>query len=247
MFREKLAAVLNGNLEKENAESISLLQLRLVESAGPSDRLLASLNRCAGDGSSSTVVPLLGFLIRRPKVELAAPALTSLYRLAGDSNRLLALHALTCLSLLTEEGEWLRKSVITILKSAGLPQRVSMVKILLKAWETAIAHEEVRGFFWDLFVELLVRFGETIDSSAMINVVHKIVEIGEVDEFLKAATRVLERIPSTETIMLLIFCAREVRENASRDALSEFLNVLQPTINVADLLLRSFYHTTFNI
>jgi hypothetical protein len=241
----RFAAAIDAALAGDAAPALALLQLRLVRAEGPSDRLLASLDRCTAPVSFSALVPLMQFLMRRPLAPLGQPAVLALYRAADGPDQLLAFYALICLSLLTTEHEWLRASVAELLKRAPFTQRVAMVTVLLTVLEAAVANEGTRPWFWRLLSELLLRFGEAVDPTAFIRVIEKVAEGGEADALLALAGRVVEGLPSTETIVLLIFCLQGVRARASQDAFQAFLAALKPLVDTSDPLLRSFYEMTF--
>jgi hypothetical protein len=61
---------------------------------GPTDRVLVSLVRSLPNRSWAAILPLLNFLIKRPRVCIERPAIDALYDLVGGRNALLAVNSL---------------------------------------------------------------------------------------------------------------------------------------------------------
>jgi hypothetical protein len=166
-FAEPIARLLAG----PPLPALSLLQLRLVEMEGPTDRVLASLVRSLPDRNWAAILALLNFLIKRPRVTLDRPAMDSLYGLVGGRNVLLAVNSLMCLSLLTEEFEWIATKIVQLLKDEPFTRRCAIVDLILDRWTAAIGHDEVRRLFWRILERLLEKFGDAIDTATFVALV----------------------------------------------------------------------------
>jgi hypothetical protein len=241
------AALLQSRLETPASDTLSLLQLRLLEKEGPTERLLESISRGLVENRTfATVLPLLNFLVIRPFGAIHAGALRSLYVAAGDVNDLLAFHAVLCLALFTDEHQWIAKSMRQLLSAATFTRRRALIQIAVRGFTRALASPAVLPMFWTMVDLLLGKFEQAVDPVTFSALVKKLVEGGRGDELLQHAQQILKGLPLVESAVILFHAASVARAAASSEANAAFMKFVRSYIESAGPLLISFYNTALN-
>jgi hypothetical protein len=221
--REKFKEVITTNLSAAKGGTLSLLIMRLLEAEGPSDRLSSPIVKEIASKRFTAILPLVEFLKQRPKIVIDEDSMFALYSLSSSDHGLVGFYGLLALSFLTEELDWICGSVCGYLRSVPYTRRGALIRTLFVTWTTAIEHPEILPVFWALFEKTLLFFGDSIDSATFSKLVQRLAEIGASNDFLQLAILTLKKLPQSETAVHLIQGASVVRENASSEMFSLFV------------------------
>jgi hypothetical protein len=220
---EKYKDVIDANLTGKTSGALSLLILRLLESEGPSDRLVGPILKGLPTRRCCAIFPFVELLKNRPKIVVDEEGLIALYSQVSREHDLLTLYSLLALSFLTDELDWICGAFCGYLRGLTYTTRCALLKTIFATWTAAIEHHEVIMVFWALFEKMLLFFGDAIGSAPYAILVQKIAAIGAADDFLTLGTLTLTKLPSHETAIHLIHGASVVRPSASPQVFEKFV------------------------
>ncbi|OHT00133.1 hypothetical protein TRFO_08132 [Tritrichomonas foetus] len=240
---EKFSTQIISILEKKNVPSTNLLQYRLLLKSGPSQVIYDSI-AAQIEPQECNLLPLLKFLEKSPRGTVSPEVERTLYAACQDNNITLALISFMCVCFISDETDWICNFFVDTMKKLSHTARFSLVLMLTRSWVEALDHPENKTFVRALFEKLIMEFGDCIDQKIYNAFLEKVIQSGCTDDFMEVFRDALEKLPSIESVIYILFGASTLRQHADPSIFAEFLEVAKVYMETAGPAMLSFYEMT---
>lgn len=243
---DKFLPHVNALLQKKIVSSSRLIQLRLIETIGPNEKLIESITSQITP-KESFLLPLLRLLERIPRGAINPQLLNTLFQVCQGNNPTIAVLSFMCICFISDEIEWIKKYFVKIMNNFSNTPRCSVANTILKSWIAALDDSDGnKHFIIPLFEILLMKFGNCIDQIVYDQFLQKVNQEKCSDAFLKVFRDCLNNLPPFESVIYILYGASQLRNYAEPDTIDSFMKAAKQYMITGGPGMHSFYSMTLD-
>ena len=243
---DKFLPHISALLQKKVVSSTRLIQLRIIETKGPNEILLASITNQITP-KESFLLPLLRLLEKIPRGAIDPNVLSTLFQVCQDKNLTVAVISFMCICFISDEIEWIKKYFEKILSGFSYTPQCSIANMILKSWISALDDSQGnKDFIIPLFKILLMKFGNCINQMIYDQFLQKAIQEKCSNAFLKVFRDCLLNLPSFESVIYILYGASQIRDFAEPDTIESFMNAAKQYMSTGGPGMKNFYSMTLD-
>lgn len=188
------------------------------------------------NASSGDLCTALKILERNPNYSLPQITSFSLFHICNSNDPTKSSFAFSCLSLISDEIEWLQNELETLLSRYSFVFKQSLVSLLLSAWTNSMNFTNMLPQSVFPLLIILLKNSELIDTNLFNCFLMEIIRSKKIKEMLKQTKEVLDGRPTAETVILMAQAGATFQKEV--DVKNEEESIDFDDLGLSDFILR---------